>query len=764
MQFTPEAGTLVLRGRAHWATCALQDLVVAGDVLQLRALPPDAPAALGAAPDAVMAFAGLAFDRLCRLFHARPAAGQIEQVLWGTTTATGVRGDTPAPWPVTAAGTEVNGVPTGALPQRPTALAVAASDFLAVADPQAMCVWLIDLWQQEVARHIAFDAAPLDLATLGDEVYVLLANGSTWRLDLCDAPQRTAWPLRPGAQRLVLASGAAAGRDAPRGWVLVGAGTAGTTLQALHRTRSLPAPQASDIVIESQDDDGRTVFVIAQRPGEAFLRLQWTPGTAGDGIALLGALIAPHYDGAGIAVAPDGRIAYWTVHGRLRHAAPARGHFASEGRLYGFALDSGQDQCRWGRLQVQACVPPGTSLSLRAFSADDLDAQAAVVPVLPLQPLAGAAALPLLLWQQRDEATQPLFRDPSPRPLQAPPEDGFAWFDAPVPAGPGRYLWLVFDFRGTRSQSPRLREVQAEFPGHGLLQQLPRTLWRDAAAQQFLHRLLMPVAAVLDEWAAVSDARHRLLDVRTTPATALPWLAGFVGLVLEPCWSEVAQRRLIGAAARLFRTRGTLASLREMLQLLTGAEVQIIEAFRLRGGGVIGNPEAAASQAVLGGGFRVGGMIGEVGPGPIEGVDEPDFDDFAHRYTVVIHARLDDTQMEGARRLLAHHQPAHTDFTLCTAEAGLRAGLGGHVGMTAIVGRSGRFEPALLGDAVLGGGMVLGRPALEARLDGGGDSGGNDGPRGGSGGGGGGGGGDGRGGGGVRGGGVSKSPGAGGAA
>src|SRR5574337_52144 len=37
-------------------------------------------------------------------------------------------------------------------------------------------------------------------------------------------------------------------------------------------------------------------------------------------------LAAPHYDGRGIALAPDGRIAYWTARG-LRHAAPARMHY-----------------------------------------------------------------------------------------------------------------------------------------------------------------------------------------------------------------------------------------------------------------------------------------------------------------------------------------------------------------------------------------------------------------------------------------------------
>ena len=109
---------------------------------------------------------------------------------------------------------------------------------------------------------------------------------------------------------------------------------------------------------------------------------------------------------------------------------------------------------------------------------------------------------------------------------------------------------------------------------------------------------------------------------------------------------------------------------------------------------------------------RVGGMIGERQPGPLDGAPEVDFDDFAHRFTVIVVARLSGEQLDCVRRLIDHHKPAHTDFTLCTADTGLRAGVGAHVGLSAVVGRSGAFEPALVGDLALGAGYVLGRPEL----------------------------------------------------
>lgn len=701
MRLIPDTGVRMLQGQAQWRLCAMQQAVLVGDVVMLESSDPTTPEPAGGS-DFSGGFAGMAFDKHCRLFHARPEDARLEFVLWGRADGLGVHDLAAHPFDIT--GSEQ--VQDKALPQRPLALACDDVDFLYVADPLDGAVWLVDVWQQQVARRIALPAKPLDLAVSDAAVYALLDDGSTWQLAPCDAPERTAWPAVPGAERLAL-GGRLKGR--PLGWLLLAPGSAAARLQALHDGSTLPTPFATDLVIgpTALPELGHVV-VLAQRPGEEFRRLQLGFGAP---VALPG-LVAPHYDGRGIEPTPDGRIAYWTAQG-LRHAAPAKGRYRQSGQVFATALDGEHDQSRWGRLSVEACLPEGTELTFWAFTADEADV---IDPVSPT-PAAPAGVLPTLsahTWATTTQAPQRLFRDPSQRPLMPVPADGFARYDAPVIAPPGRYLWLVFGLAGTRSKSPRLRAARVEFPGHGLLQQLPRTLWREPAARSFLLRFLMPLAAMLDEWEAVSSTRQRLLDARIAPAVALPWLARFVGLVLDPCWPEAAQRRLILEAAALFRTRGTLASLQRMLELLTDAQVVIIENFRLRGGGVVGNPQSVASQAVLGVGYRVGGKIGEPGLGTIADATPPDFDDFAHRFTITLVAVLSDAQLACARRLVEAHKPAHTDFTLCTAQTGIRAGVGSAVGISAVIGKSGGFEPAIAGDAALGAGYLLGRPALEA--------------------------------------------------
>lgn len=709
MRLIPDSGTLVLSGSAHWRACALHDSALIDDVVTL-AIVPAVAGAVDAGGDFSGGYAGLAFDARCRLFHPQPEAGLIETLPWGETTTLGVHPRTPTPFVITPAATEVGGVmsdvSSGALPQRPQALATDDADYLYIADPDARAVWLVDTWQQEIARRIEFDAPPIDVASCGAEVFVLLGDGSSWQIAPCAAPQRTAWPAMAGAERLAVVAAARGGRLA---WVIVNAGRFNARLHALHLDQFISVPFITDLVGEAEHPEFGALLTLAQRPGEEFLRFRVRANQP----TMQPGLVAPHYDGRGIALAPDQRIAYWTARG-LRHAAPARTRYRQDGRVFGFALDAGHDQCRWGRIVLEACVPPGTAITFRAFSRDTLDFDD------PVDDIGKGSDTPLLsrhTWDTYPGSAQTLHRDPSQRPLTAAPADGFAFFDAPLMVEPGRYLWLVFELSGTRSKSPRLRTASVEYPGHELLGRLPRTLWREPAARDFLFRYLMPIAAILDEWEAVSTTRHRLLDPRIAPATALPWLAGFIGLVLDPCWPQAAQRQMVREAAALFRTRGTLPSLRRMVEILTGAEVVIIEHFRLRGGGVVGNAEVNRSQAVLGVGYRVGGMIGELAPQTLADTPAVDFDDFAHRFTVTVVAALSDAQLDCVRRLIEHHKPAHTDFTLCTAASGIRAGVGAHVGISSVIGASSGFQPAIMGEAALGAGFLLGRPALEGEAE-----------------------------------------------
>lgn len=702
----------VIRGRALWNRCGFSHTALLDDTV---ALAPLAPSALSLADTTAFngGFAGLSVDRHCRVFH--PAGGAaLEYSLWGTHSSLRLHQDAAKPFRISGPQSETgNFGSTAPLPRSIVATACDAADYLYLADPAYPAIWLIDTWQGETARLLPTSSPPRDLAYAGGTVYCLLDN-SWFAISPCDPPQPLPWPSGlGGADRLAVNSRGEA-------LVLLQAGQATAELVSLANTQvRLPVPFATDVLIAEEDPERGLQLVVARRPGEDFLQLRMQ----GRHFSPLQSLQAPHYDGRGIALAPDGRIAYWTGRG-LRHAAPARTQYAEQGLVYGFALDSSLDQTHWGTLRLTACIPEGTQVRLYALTRDDLDfndplprsapAGEALSPV-PLEeryPLASSAA-----WQLRAEAAgQSLFKDPSRSPLSS-PSDGFAQYEAPIIAAPGRYLWLVLELTGSRSKTPRLRGLQVDYPAQDLLKLLPRTLWREPAAQAFLSRYLAPAAALLSEWGALADGRQRLLNPQTSPSEALAWVGGLLGLSMEPCWSERAQRLMLQEVSQLFRTRGTLGSLKRMLEILTNAQVIIIEKFRLRGGGVLGNPSATQSHSVLGMGFRVGGNLGKDADTELVLTAEEAFDDFAHRFNVTLVANLSAEQLGCVRRLIETHKPAHTEFDLCTLASGLRVGVGLHLGVASAIGKSSGFDLLTLGDAVLGKGYLLGRPALDASVD-----------------------------------------------
>jgi len=213
------------------------------------------------------------------------------------------------------------------------------------------------------------------------------------------------------------------------------------------------------------------------------------------------------------------------------------------------------------------------------------------------------------------------------------------------------------------------------------------------------------------------------LNPCSTPDEMLPWLAGFLGLVLDERWARAprpggrtvdARRAIIKEAAWLLRFRGTVPGLKRLLELYLGVEIVLLEHYRLRGigGAVLGARSlgSAFTSAVLGGGFRVGGSVGVEGEAPLAGSIADAFQTHAHRFSVLISANLTTEQREVVGDILEIHRPAHTLFDVCTVGTGMRVGLGLHVQLSSIIGRTGGFAELQLGSSTLGRGGILGRP------------------------------------------------------
>ena len=672
--------------------------------------------------------AGLAFDRECRLYHARPAEGRIERFLWGAVDSPGAMEATPVNLIDGGGDARVGDFasPEAAVAlHEPRGLAVDVDDRLFIAETGLDRILVFDLWSDRLIRQIVIPGArPADLAASGNDVYAVLtaqqrivrltARSDPRPFDLpqgCVAPSRIA--VSPAGRIAILES---AGSPSARVWF------------ADPSIPSFAQPKATDLEWESESG-----LVVARQAGADFLR--YAVGT-GEQVQR-SSLRARGYDGLGIvAVSPDSRadaaspvrrIGYWTANG-FRIAVAARAVFERSGRVATFRLDSGEYQTVWGRLFLDACIPTGADLRVHYVALDEAEDETPIPRIPPAnvqhvtvrRPDLSPPMPPAIDEPGPGEVTQPLHLKESGRELpwtEIAASDFFDTYEAPITAGPGRYLWITLELRGNTRVSPKVRSIRAEHPSHDYLRRLPATFTRDANAASFLRRYLAMFEGFLGEVDARGVDRDLLVDPRSTPDECLPWLASFVGMILDERWASApsgrdVRRTMIEEAVWLFRYRGTLPGLKRFIEIYTGVQVIVMEHYRLRGIGaaVLGDTATAFSSSVVGEGFRIGGSVGTDTPTSLSGTTADAFRTHAHRFTVIVPSVLSDEQLSVVNHIIDVHRPAHTIFDVCAIGGGMRVGRGLLLEVSSIVGRTGGFSPMQLGAAVIGRGNTIGRP------------------------------------------------------
>lgn len=719
----------LVRTEDQWRRAAHDATALEGEVVHLAWEDEEKEGERPAPPDKPKIVAGLAFDAHCRLYHSLPEDGQVERVMWAAEDPLSIERRKAEPLdlfePQASPGLgdfEPVKETKGALAE-PVGLAVDDGDRLFVAESRGRSILIYDLFTRRLLRRIAVGARALDLAAHGGHVYALLdapagllklsARTEAWSVPL-PAPlpglvRPTRLALSPAGEIFLLDEG---GTDRAR------------VVPALRPDQSFDTPFATDIEFlagdgDSADERTDTILVVARGPGEDFLRFRFGPS----GRDKMTRLKARGYDGRGIVVTPDERIGYWTDKG-FRNAVPARPRYVRVGRVTSFRLDSGEFHTVWGRLFIDACIPRDTEVRAHCVAADEPPEGVTLARTPPanistmtiVRPDLSPPLPPLSLVPKAGEVRQTFHRRETGCELpwvRRAVADPFETYEAPVMAGPGRYLWVTLELRGNTRFSPRVRAIRAEYPSHDYLRRLPKTFSRDDEAASFLRRYLAVFEGALGEFEARSDARHVLVDPRSTPPELLPWLASFLGLVLDERWPEDVRRQVIAEVACLFRFRGTVRGLTRFLELYTKTKVIIIEKFRVRGmgGAIVGESAELSSNSVLGAGFRVGGAVGSDQTTVLDGTIEDAFETHAHRFSVIVPAVLSAEQLDVVRHILEVHRPAHTLFDLCTLDAGMRVGRGLHVGLNSIIGRSAGFRSLQLGGASwVGRDTIIGRP------------------------------------------------------
>ncbi len=736
-----------VHGTAHWdrATHHGTTVTATGEVILNRgdAADPDATFDPGRAtplPDPLRPRPTVTLDPACHLYRADPAEAFIQRYLLGADNdRLSVLGRLPDWFSMAQAAPHSPGEfqpdgPTTGL--RPAAIA---------ADPDGR-LWIADTHTDEVLVYDRWSRRVLTRGNVGDHVgdqrrrVLDLAASSVGVFAACDAPAGVTLmrlgrenverphPELPVADARPIRVTALGNRvavlyttpDPPDpgarrpGWVVVWSrdGAEGPPI---------PVPDATDVELQDRARDGTNQWslYVGGRPEGVITEFRF-----GDGFwPLERQLGARGYAGDSLVALPDGSIAFWTPTG-LRRPLPGRGRLGTTGRVTTLALDAREFGARWGRVFVDACLPQGTAIRLHAVTSDDLElpdqSPPSPPPSLPPGPLpsGGPPRIPTHLVPGPHDVTGSVHHRAvgRPEPWSRPPAgDAVTTYEAPVIADPGRYLWLTIELAGTGSATPRVRTVMVERSTHGHLERLPRVFARDDR-DAFLDRYLTVLTGVVDDLDATAQRRHVLLDPRSVPQEALPWLASFVGLVLDERWPLPARRQLVAEATRLLSHRGTVWALTRMLTILLGVRPIIVEHFRLRGvGGTrLGSSDTPTSTSIVGGGFRVGSTVDTPRPRRIRTDDTPSTDDraqraaHAHRFSVLVPRHLSPDELDTVEHLLDMHRPAHTAYDVCPLGVGMRVGLGLHLGLSSLIGPTGAWDDVWVGRWHLGRDAVLG--------------------------------------------------------
>jgi len=272
---------------------------------------------------------------------------------------------------------------------------------------------------------------------------------------------------------------------------------------------------------------------------------------------------------------PDGRLYVWdndeAVVTTLR-AKPETAVWEPFRRRMGVwvsgALDSTSTGTEWHKLVVEAEGEPDTQIRVRYYASDR---KAAVVGGELVPDLDRYVADPAIAPEKKLTALRDLWSEPIVDPK-----------DALLFRAKGRYLWLYIELIGSEAHAPTVRGVQVHFPRNSYVNDLPALYQQDAKSKDFLDRFLSLFQTMMEETDARIADVPRSFDPEASSGPSLRWLLSWIGLREDDHWTDDQLRKLLKAAPRIYKLRGTRYALETLIEIYTGERPIILEYDQLK--------------------------------------------------------------------------------------------------------------------------------------------------------------------------------------
>jgi phage tail-like protein len=403
------------------------------------------------------------------------------------------------------------------------------------------------------------------------------------------------------------------------------------------------------------------------------------------------------------------------------------GLFVPTGMLLSSTLDSGIEGCAWHRIRLDASVPEGTTIEVATQTAEtDIWAK----------PVSQEFQPESFSYSSANTASSISLTGNNP--------------DCLVQSRPGRYLRVRVKLQSNGVKSPVMRRVRVYFPRESYLQYLPAVYQEDDESRLFLERFLSIFQSTFDGLDQRVDDLWMLFDPASVPDQWFAWLAQWVGLPINPLWTDSQRRIALKKAGGVYPRRGTAAGIQELVKEYSNVDARLVEHFRLRQLLILSDGGPSASTAApyvpqLGattmcGGGRLWsreyyqrlqvGVYSRIGYFRLTGEPEPGLEPLAwgaNEFSVFFDCEpyeVRDKQKKVAQ-VVEREKPAYTKANYCPVLPRMRVGVQSTLGVDS---RIGVITPLLLGttgtlgyDSILGcdtagpglGGEVNYRPQVD---------------------------------------------------
>ncbi len=143
----------------------------------------------------------------------------------------------------------------------------------------------------------------------------------------------------------------------------------------------------------------------------------------------------------------------------------------------------------------------------------------------------------------------------------------------------GRYVWFEIQMFGQGNLSPAVKQVQLSFPKRSWTQYLPEIY--QGENQSFLERYLGIFQSLYEDLDKNIREVSSYLEIDTADEEFLNWLAQWLGVEASYLWEEENLRQLLHHAMYLYSIKGTVESLKQIVQLKTGQLPYVVEQYEI---------------------------------------------------------------------------------------------------------------------------------------------------------------------------------------